>query len=93
MTKKDLEKMRDKKREKLWDDIEPSHGQPDTHEQCKGFDKGFNAAVEILWPRLAGLSDAHESIVQEPWSMSDDPTLRSSYIADQALIQHGVADE
>jgi len=58
---------------------------------ASGFIDGWDACAKLLWPHLVGLSEAHESILQEPWSMG--PEFSSVNISRQALQEHGVSDD
>ena len=48
---------------------------------------GADWAFDELAPLICELRDALEGITQEPWSMSDDPSLRSGNIARRALTK------
>ena len=86
MTKKDLEKMRDKITENL---SHPSFDHPfDSH-----FDRGFDAAVEILWPRLVGLSDGIRGFYNCDFQKHASSIFIPSENMRKALKEHGVTDE
>jgi hypothetical protein len=76
MTKQDLEKMRD----------ELSKG-TDGYE-LNGFRNGFNACLDILWPRLVGLSEAVFLADRKSEGANIDPR-----VFRKALKEHGVSDE